>query len=221
MFRFGGIFHTLDTTAESYHMMTSEAFREQRCNTAHLSAGPSQQPHAGEWTDSAQLYALVNRLVRQRVGRASTWGCDPDDILHDVFLSVTRAIRAGEIREPERLHAYILGTAYRMCCRSLQKAVVARKNLALDPVLRVTCRAEPCAEAVLSEAQRLRTVEELIRALPQIDQVIVRRFYLDEVEWETIAAELDLTPTQFRLRKNRALSRMRGLAGVNSRVSCN
>jgi len=220
MFRSAGVSHTLDTTAESYAMMTSEALREQRCNIVHHSTG-TVPVHKGEWADSAQLYLLVTRLVRQRISRASTWGCDPDDILHDVFLSVTRAIQSGEVREPDRLHGYILGTAYRMCCRSLQKAVVARRNMALDPVLRVTGRPEAGIETDLAEAQRLRTVEELIRSLPEIDQVIVRRFYLDEVEWETIAAELDLTPTQFRLRKNRALSRMRYLAGAGSRVSRN
>ena len=84
-------------------------------------AAPLPQP-----VESEELYLLVAKLVRFRIRRIAAWGGDPEDLLHDIFVTVAQSLRDGALRHPERLAAYILATAYRQTCTSFHRAVRAR-----------------------------------------------------------------------------------------------
>jgi len=160
---------------------------------------------------SERLYLLVRKLARGTTRKAASWGTDPDDLLHDVFVSVYRAIRNSALRTPERLGAYVVATARKCVNDSLRRHVRRRLEPIDDDGARFAGRGlDPEKQVVMSDLHD--RLEVLLGNLPQIDQAIVRNFYYGEMPWQEIADELRLSPTQFRLRKCRALARMRSMA---------
>lgn len=159
-----------------------------------------------------RLYLLVAKLARATTRKAASWGTDPDDLLHDVFVSVYRAIRNDALRAPERLGAYVVATAQKRVNDSLRRHVRRPMEPIGDDGARFAGRGlDPEKQMVISDLRQ--RLDILLRNLPKIDQAIVRNFYYGEMPWQEIADELRLSPTQFRLRKCRALARMRSMAG--------
>ncbi len=173
-----------------------------------LQAGICTGVREGRHADSEQLYNLIKKLVAGYMRRASEWGHDPEDMLHDIYVAVIRAIKKGTLRDPERLAAYTLATAYRQGCTSLHRRVAARREVGVDETAPLR-GGEPRADEVLEDEERRRELQRRLARLPEMDRKIVVQFYFGEVPWQLIAADLNLTPTQFRLRKTRALARMR------------
>ncbi|MBL8213366.1 MAG: sigma-70 family RNA polymerase sigma factor [Bryobacterales bacterium] len=173
----------------------------------------------GVHADQERLYLLVKGLVAGYVRRASTWGHDPDDMLHDIYVAVCRAIRSGVLRDPERLVAYTLATAYRQGCSSLHQRVASRRQVAVDDTSPLRGGA-PGVDEVMEDDEQRQELQRRLQRLPEIDRTIVMRFYFGEVPWQRIAADLNLTPTQFRLRKTRALARMREMEGAPVAARC-
>ncbi len=175
-----------------------------------VAAAAAPLPRAVE---SEELYLLVAKLVRVRVRRTATWGGDPEDLLHDIFVTVSQSVRDGALRNPERLGAYILATAYRQACMAFHRSIRARHMVDItDPSAARECSVGP-ADPV-GDSEQSKRIAAMLDSLPEIDQTILRRFYLEEAKWETIAEEMNLTSTQFRLRKHRALTKVRRMAGV-------
>ena len=189
-------------------MFSSEKFALDVDLQAQICQGVRDGVHA----DSERLYLLIKQLVTGYVRRAATWGHDPDDMLHDIYVAVCRAIRNGVLRDPERLVAYTLATAYRQGCSSLHRRVASRREVAVEDTTPLRGGA-PGVEELLEDEDRQRELQRRLQRLPEIDRTIVLRFYYGEVPWQRIAADLNLTPTQFRLRKTRALARMREMEG--------
>ncbi|MFN7931845.1 MAG: sigma-70 family RNA polymerase sigma factor [Bryobacteraceae bacterium] len=165
-----------------------------------------------------QLYALVVHLVRNFTRKALSWGADPDDIVHDIYVAVHRAIHGGSVRHPDRLRGYIVATAQKQISESLRRHLrhPAQSLEDTDPLREHT----PDPEKLLFMLEMRRRLEVLLATLPKIDQIIIQQFYYGEKPWQTIAADLNLSPTQFRLRKCRALARIRGLAGEGAKPQC-
>lgn len=158
------------------------------------------------------LYVLVAKLARGTTRRAASWGSDPEDLLHDIYVAVYRAICRGAVRSPERLGAYVVATAQKRVSDSLRRHIRHRTDPIEEDCARHAGRGPDPERQVVMTNLRDR-LEVLLGNLPKVDQAIVRNFYYDEMPWQTIAEELRLSPTQFRLRKCRALARMRSLAG--------
>lgn len=165
-----------------------------------------------------QLYTLVVRLVRSATRKALSWGADPDDIVHDIYVAVHRAIHGGAVRHPDRLRGYIVATAQKQLSESLRRHL-RHPAQSLEDTNPLRER-KPDPEKLLALIEMRRRLEVLLATLPKIDQTIIQQFYYGEKPWQTIAADLNLSPTQFRLRKCRALARIRGLAVENAKPQC-
>lgn len=160
------------------------------------------------------LYTLVAKVARGTTRRAASWGSDPEDLLHDVYVAVYRAIRSGAVRSPERLGAYVVSTAQKRVNDSLRRHIRRRMEPMEEEGARYAGRGlDPERQVVMADLRD--RLEVLLGNLPKVDQTIVRNFYYDEMPWQTIAEKLRLSPTQFRLRKCRALARMRSMACVD------
>lgn len=72
----------------------------------------------------------------------------------------------------------------------------------------------------IEDKERRQELQRRLQRLPEIDRAIVMRFYFGEVPWQRIAADLNLTPTQFRLRKTRALAQMRDMEEAPMAARC-
>jgi RNA polymerase sigma-70 factor (ECF subfamily) len=145
-----------------------------------------------------RLYGL--RHLRDRHAAA--------DLVQQVLLMTLERLRAGKLREPERIASFVLGTC-RMTVLEIRRgtrrrdalletwgdateAVQAPEPLALDPD-----RLARCLEA-LSERER---------------SVVVQSFFADK-QADEVGAELSISGGNVRVIRHRALARLRECMGA-------
>jgi RNA polymerase sigma factor (sigma-70 family) len=135
-------------------------------------------------------------------------GCqDAQDRMHDAFLVTVEAIRAGELRNPERLVAFFLTVLRRKIAAHIHRVVEDRKGGAgLTGRSLRDARKNPEEQAIAT--QRTSILRSALARLPQRDCEILTRFYLLEHDPEQICLDMKLSPTQFRLLKSRAKMRL-------------
>jgi RNA polymerase sigma-70 factor, ECF subfamily len=161
------------------------------------------QIKAGEKTGMEQLYKIFSRGIRyylcRRLGPQ-----DLDDRMHDTFLIVVKAIRRGDLREPERLMGVVRTVVHRQVCAYIEQAVHERRDQTdIDTSFGVADRKRnPEQDAMVR--QRADLMKNALAALTEKDREILVRFYLKEQTQEQICREMELTETQFRLLKSRA-----------------
>lgn len=153
-----------------------------------------------------QLYRVFQMLsgsLRRHVGFG-----DFEDRLHDVYLLVIQAIRAGKVREPAALSSYIHGVA--RLSHSAKIGVRARHRRLSGSLLHSVSlsRGKNSPEEQLQQKQRAEELRLLLASLSERDREILKRFYLSEQTREQICHEMGLTDTQFRLAKSRAKQRL-------------
>ena len=138
---------------------------------------------------------------------------DVDDKVHDVFIMVITAIRAGQLRDPARLSGFIRTIAQRQVAHFLSESSRRREQsleeMPVEPVEPEEIL-DPEQEAI--DQQRRQMIERVFKTLPEIDRQILRRYYFDGQEPEVICRQLKITENQFRVRKHRAKQRFTELA---------
>lgn len=179
-------------------------------------AAPADEPSdaelarrlAGASADAAR--ALEAELYRRLAPRVRLYGlrhlrseAAAADLVQEVLLMTFERLRAGKVREPERLASFVLGTC-RMVVLDLRRGHRRRERLlrlyaddvpvaaAADPPLPDHARLGVCLDG-LSERERA---------------VVVMTFY-DERSAEEVARELGLSPGNVRVIRHRALERLR------------
>jgi RNA polymerase sigma-70 factor (ECF subfamily) len=164
----------------------------------------------GDRTAEAELVARYSRGVGIILRRMAARHNVVDDLYQEVFLRVTEKIRAGELREPERLSGFVSGLA---------------RNLAIDYFRRNPSAGSP-AEAEADEVpdrdpgplERLLRGEDeacVRRTMAELsserDREMLVRFYLGDEEKQRICDDLRLTSLQFNRVLHRARTRFREL----------
>jgi RNA polymerase sigma factor (sigma-70 family) len=161
---------------------------------------------AGEPAAMEELYSMFSNGVRfylaRQLGRD-----DIDDRLHDAFLVVVDAIRAGDLRDPRRLMGFIRTVVKRMIASSIDRQVQERRGrVDEERTAQVSDRGETPEGAMLFQ-QQTSIVREVLAELSDRDRDILTRFYVEEQSAQQICEEMNLTMTQFRLLKSRAKNR--------------
>jgi RNA polymerase sigma-70 factor (ECF subfamily) len=145
-----------------------------------------------------RLYGL--RHLRDRHAAA--------DLVQQVLLMTLERLRAGDVREPERIASFVLGTC-RMTVLELRRGTRRREALletwgnaaeafeAPDPVALDPDRLAGCLEA-LSERER---------------SVMVLSFFADK-QADEVGAELAISAGNVRVIRHRALARLRECMGA-------
>ncbi len=169
-----------------------------------------ERVRAGDATGMEDLYSSFGAGIRFHVYRR--FGIqDLEDKVHDIFLMIAEAIRAGEPRQPERLAGYIR-TIRRQIATFVEKAVYTRrKQTGIDAGMLLSDHgADPEYRAI--QRQHMEIAMRILKSAPRRDREVLVRFYLDEQSVDQICRELDLTENQFRLIKSRAKARFERLA---------
>ncbi|MCL4781432.1 MAG: sigma-70 family RNA polymerase sigma factor [Bryobacterales bacterium] len=159
----------------------------------------------GDPTAKYGLYEIFNRGIRfQLVRHLGT--ADLDDKVHDTFLIVLQAIVRKDLRDPDRLLAYIRTIVKRQIASYIDRAVTKRREHPESAGLEFH---DPCfnPEQALINHERKRVMRAALSELNARDREILIRFYLDEMPMEEICEEMGLTANQFRLLKSRAKTR--------------
>ena len=160
---------------------------------------------AGEGAAEAEseLYRRLAPRVRLYGLRHLRDGAAADDLAQEVLLLTLERLRAGRVREPDRLASFVLG-ACRLVVRN-QRRGRRRRDALLDRISGVFPRqAEP--QEVLLDRGRLRDC--LARLAERERSVLVLTFYAEEPSSE-IAARLRLSPENVRTVRHRAFIRLR------------
>ncbi len=162
--------------------------------------------HGGEDSGMEELYKLFAKGIRFYLCR-QLGPQELDDKIHDTFLIVVKAIRKGDLREPERLMGFVRTVVRRQVAAHIDKVIHSRREeLDLDVGVRVAdVRRNPEQNAAFQE--KVEFMVGVLDSLSVRDREILSRFYLDEQSQDQICDEMDLSETQFRLLKSRAKAR--------------
>jgi RNA polymerase sigma-70 factor (ECF subfamily) len=126
------------------------------------------------------------------------------DLAQDVMMSVLTALRGGQLREPERLAAFVYGTARNIVNNHLRTGRRTRSEALVQDVPSAT--PNPADEFESGERQHL--VRRGLAALNRADRGILLMTLVDGLKPGEIAWRLGLSAEVVRARKSRALKRV-------------
>lgn len=126
------------------------------------------------------------------------------DLVQDVLLMILQKLRAREVREPERLASFILGT-----CRQVvidgRRGGLRRERLLETFAADLLPLVDDGGEAL--DTGRLR---ECLQRLPERERAVLVMTFYDERPAEAVGAELGLSAGNVRVIRHRGIERLRG-----------
>lgn len=146
---------------------------------------------------------------------------DAEDLVTETLRTVWQEVRAGSLREPERLAGFVIAIARRIGYRVIEERTHSRRwESQIDQVPAVFDRLQTAAESLedsLCKAQQRGVMLRVLRAMSGRERKALHRFYVLEQTTEQIQREMGMTETQFRLTKRRAQSRFGELGKMQLR----
>lgn len=165
--------------------------------------------HEGAAAAEGELFRRFAPRIRSYGLRHLHGPADADDLVQQVLIVVIERLRTGELREPDRLASFILGTC-RLTAQGL-KAGRRRRERLLDWYGQGDGQSEPTAPLDLDRLRRC-----LERLAPRQRTIVVLTFY-GERSGEEIAAELEMTSDHVRVARHRALGSLQDCMERRSR----
>ena len=164
-------------------------------------APPGEAP-----AEESELYRRFARRVQLYGRKYLRDAAAADDLAQQVLLVTIEKLRGGEVRNPDEIGSFILGTSRMLADASGRKA---RRRETLTARFHVH---EPYAPPA-AETTDIDAVERCLHQLAERDRrVLVLTFYAEKSSAE-IAGELGVTSTVVRVARHRALARMRECVG--------
>ncbi len=143
----------------------------------------------------------ITFLLRELTGDASR----ADDLHQETFRLVFEKVRAGELREPDKLNAFIRQVARNLFIAEYRKSV--KRPIAGDEAIAFAPDPSPGPLQHLLDRENATVVRRLLSEMrPERDREILLRFFVSEHSKATICADFDLSSLHF----NRVLHRARG-----------
>ena len=124
------------------------------------------------------------------------------DITQDTILGVLEALRAGRLREPDRLPAFVLSTARNLINGHQRKEARSREVLRDPPQEPVQNDPTPFE---IDDGQRLALVDEALDRLKPLDRRILLLTFVEGMTSREIAPIVGLNPDAVRTRRARAV----------------
>ena len=121
--------------------------------------------------------------------------------MQQVLLIMIESLRAGKIRDPEKLASFVLGTS-RMVVLEIRRGSARRERLLEKYLPRdMSVAAEPPAD--------LDRLAECLQGLAERERSVVVMTFYEEQGSDTVGRSLGLTNENVRVIRHRALSRLR------------
>lgn len=131
-----------------------------------------------------------------------------DDLVQDVMTTVLERLRSGDVREPDRIGSFILGTA-RWTVRDVRRRERRASEVAEAAALEQ--RHEAVAGGPPVDVERL---VESLAALPERERAVLVLTFQEDRSAQEIADVFGLRPGHVRVIRHRALARLASLMGV-------
>ena len=165
----------------------------------------------------AELVRRYQRGVSVILRRAGAGPPEADDLSQETFALALRKIRAGEVRQPERLAGFLCSLARNLAIEHFRRS--RSQRAAGDPDQEAPSPAASPLEELL-RAERAATVRRVLDELPSDrDRQILHRFYLAEDDKETICRDLGLSSLHFNRVVFRARERYRELYAKRAEIA--
>jgi RNA polymerase sigma-70 factor (ECF subfamily) len=143
----------------------------------------------------------VSTLLRRIAGDPSV----AEDLHQETFRICIDKIRRGELREPEKLSAFMCSVARNLAIEHFRQVSRRPGDAASEPA-ELLADSSPSALAQLLQKEKAAVVRQVLSELySQRDRELLYRFYVAEEDKEQICADLGLGSLQF----NRVLFRAR------------
>ncbi len=155
----------------------------------------------GDREAEAELARQFYVRVRPMASVQLRWSDAAVDIAQETIVQALEALRAGRLREPEKLPAFVLGIARNLINNHKRKEAQSRGVRERPPARPVD--ADP-ALTRLDEQQRTLVRAALARLSP-VDRRILRLTLVEDRTPREIAPLVGLTPEVVRTRKSRAV----------------
>jgi RNA polymerase sigma-70 factor (ECF subfamily) len=163
--------------------------------TAVLGAGV-----AGSRTAEAELCRRFGRRVRLYGLRRLRDESAVDDLVQRVMLVVLAKLRGGEVREPDRIDSFVLGTA-RLVTREMSRP--RDQPIELDEEL-------PCPRAEMRpDTLQMQRLGECLKELGERERTVVTLTFFHEQSADEVGGALGMQAGNVRVARHRALSRLR------------
>ena len=134
-----------------------------------------------------------------------------EDAAQETLTRVFEALREGRVRDRDALPAFVFQTARHVCAhwhRKGARGARALERLRHQPADR-TSSPDPLTAVVAEERRAL--VRDAFARLDQDDGSLLRALFYEGKAQGDLAREMGLTPGALRVRKHRALGRLRDL----------
>lgn len=170
--------------------------------SAVVGAGP-----AGSSAEEAELCRRFGRRVRL-YGRSRLRDASAvDDLVQRVMLIVLTKLRAGEVRSPERIDSFILGTA-----RLVTREIARPREQPAELDAELPCPLSETRPDVL-ELQRL---GECLKGLAERERTVVSLTFFQDQTADEVGEALGMEAGNVRVARHRALLRLRGCMGLGT-----
>lgn len=173
-----------------------------------ISAAPERD--AAAESELCRRFAPRIRLYGRRHLRSDAAAAD---LVQDVLILTLQKLRAGAVREPERLASFILGT-----CRQTVidgKRGVMRRELLLDTFsLDLSTAVEDAVEPI--GTQRL---QKCLERLPERERAVLVMTFYDDRPADAVGRELGITAANVRVIRHRGIERLRQYLRAGSALS--
>lgn len=153
----------------------------------------------------ARLYAMMERIYLPKLRRRIYQ--DAADKLHDAYVLVLDLIQRGKMRDGARIRAVIAIIVARETYHKYAALMRDRETLLPAEMLDGLPLSSADPEQIFAQSERKVLGWKCTRVLGNRDAEILRRFYGQEQSPEQICREMNLTETQYRLLKSRAVKR--------------
>ena len=130
-----------------------------------------------------------------------------DDLTQQVLITTIEALRAGRLREPEKLASFVLGTC-RMTVLNLRRGVKRTERLLVRYGAELPVAAHPAIK--LDHDQLQRCVENL----KERERTVVVMSFYDEQTGADVASFLGISEANVRVIRHRAIRQLRECMGV-------
>jgi RNA polymerase sigma-70 factor (ECF subfamily) len=130
---------------------------------------------------------------------------DAEDVRAETFLRVFQALRQNQLRSPDSLRSFIIGTALNVVREQIRQR--SRTRQIDEGELEIA--ADRSLEAAFLDEEVVRAMEETVRRLKPREREFLRMHYYEELPGEEIARALGIKPERLRLIKSRALKSFR------------
>jgi RNA polymerase sigma-70 factor, ECF subfamily len=125
------------------------------------------------------------------------------ELTQEVLLAVLQALRSGQIKEPEKLCAFVYGTARNLVSNYFRARGQQLRAVSLSSDLPL---AQPTDDR--EHAERMNLVHRAMERLNSTDRKILQMTLVEGLKPGEIASQLNLTPEVVRQRKSRAVKKI-------------